>query len=330
MAVATVPVPECPVCGDPAARDLHDALVDHVFKVVQGRWRLVLCTGCGAARLDPRPTDEALPTLYTTYYTHAPPAVPGPPAGRLGRLRRAARNGRLNRHLGYALQPASPLGGRLLGLIPAVAAWIDRGVRSLPAGGKLLDVGCGNGHFLADAAAVGWEAVGIDVDLAAVAAGRAAGLEVTAEPLQALALREPGAYDAITASHVVEHVPDPVAFLGWCTKLLRPGGVIWVATPNLAADRHRLLGASWRGLDPPRHLVLFDASSLAWALGAAGLTRVQVQRPAFPALTDFVASGLTGRRGRLQALRADLAGQREVGRSEELVVVAHRPDADAG
>ncbi len=321
----TVPVPQCPVCADPSAGVLHDGLVDHVFEVVEGRWRLVLCAGCGAARLDPRPTDEALPALYATYSTHAPPTLPSPAAGRAGRLRRAARNGRLNRHLGYALRPASPVGGRMLGLIPPVAAWVDRGVRSLPAGERLLDVGCGNGHFLADAAAVGWRAIGIDVDLAAVAAGRAAGLEVTAEPIQALALREPSSYDAITVSHVIEHVPDPIALLGWCLDLLRPSGVLWVATPNLGADRHRLLGDRWRGLDPPRHLVLFDAPALARALAAAGFTRVEVQRPAFPALTDFAASGLTGRRARLQALRADLAGQRDVRRSEELVVLASRP-----
>src|SRR5206468_1022890 len=70
-----VAVPICPVCGSAAASVMHQGLTDRVFGVAPGEWRLVRCDGCGAARLDPCPADDALASLYARYYTHAA-AVP--------------------------------------------------------------------------------------------------------------------------------------------------------------------------------------------------------------------------------------------------------------
>ncbi len=308
-AIAAVPVPSCAVCGAEPSETLHDGLA--------GRWRLVRCTGCGTARLNPRPADDEIPALYGEgYYTHEPPRTASPP-----RALRAGRNAHLNARLGYALEPASPV-GRLAGrLVPPLAAMAERSVRSLPPGGRLLDVGCGNGLFVAEAGLAGWEASGIDPDAAAVAAGRHAGLDLTTESIAERAQREPAAFAAVTLSHSIEHVPDPVAVLRAAHDLLRPGGRVWLATPNLGAWGHRRFGARWLHLDPPRHLVLFDAPALATALVRAGFGDARVLRPSSPSLVTMRRSG----GGLLDALRSDLGAQRDPARAEELLMLAVRP-----
>src|SRR5205814_1922110 len=57
-------------------------------------------------------------------------------------------------------------------------------------------------------------------------------------------------------------------------RLLRPSGVLWLATPNLDSPGHRRFGPDWFGLDPPRHLVVFGARALADALSQAGFADV--------------------------------------------------------
>jgi 2-polyprenyl-3-methyl-5-hydroxy-6-metoxy-1,4-benzoquinol methylase len=337
MSLATTAVERCPVCDAGGGATLHAGLRDRVFGVAPGTWRLVRCPGCGAARLNPRPSDEVLASLYGDYYTHAPPAPNLVPTTAVGRALRALRNDHVNARLGYRLSPAFWPGRAVARVTPPLAAIAERGVRSLPAGGRLLDVGCGNGEFVAEATAAGWSAAGIDLDPVAVKAGRAAGLDLAIEDIAARAGREPGAYDAVTLSHVVEHVADPHALLQAARTLLRPGGHLWVATPNLDAAGHRAFGADWLGLDPPRHLVLFDAPSLARTLASAGFTAVRVLRPTPNAgrwfrISQAIRSGPAPAYEappapfavRLAGVRAELAAQRDRRHAEELLVLARR------
>jgi 2-polyprenyl-3-methyl-5-hydroxy-6-metoxy-1,4-benzoquinol methylase len=315
---------------------LHADLADLVFGVAGGRWTLHRCRGCGAAYLDPRPADKALGGLYARYYTHEPPAPNLEPAGRVARTARALRNGHLARALGYELRPSLRSGAALGQLLPGFAAIAERPVRSLPAASRVLDVGAGNGLFVAEACAWGLRAAGIDLDEEGVSAGRRAGLDLAVETAGQRAAREPGAYDAVTLSHVIEHVSDPVGLLRDCAKLLRPGGTVWIATPNLAAAGHRRFASAWLHLDPPRHLVLFDGPSLMAATSAAGLRDARSQHPVPDAAPVYAASATIARGEvagptpppppfpvRAAALGANLGAQVRPGLAEELVVVAH-------
>ena len=290
-------VPQCPVCACTDRSALH-SVPDRGG--ARRDWLFWGCPACGAAYLDPRPSPEDVGEAYETYFTHEPPAVERPPVSAFARLRRALRNGYVNRRLGYSLEPAYPGGLAAAALLFAPRRRGDavRAFRHLRPAGRLLDVGCGNGRFVAEMQRAGWRAVGLDIDLRAVDFGRAAGLDVRVERLEEHAASHAGRYDAVVLSHVLEHVPNPFEFLVAARIALRPGGTLWVATPNLGALGHRLYGSSWLALDPPRHFVLFDIPCLRRLLARAGYEDIRHAPYTYAAADSFARSAsVRGPRG---------------------------------
>jgi 2-polyprenyl-3-methyl-5-hydroxy-6-metoxy-1,4-benzoquinol methylase len=181
--------------------------------------------------------------------------------------------------------------------------------------------------------AAGWDVAGLEADEAAVAAARSSGLEVARGTLEDAPFAA-GSFDAVTLSHVLEHVHDPVAALQACRRLLRPDGVLWLATPNLDSPGHRRFGRDWFGLDAPRHLVLFGPEGLDLALRTAGFAELRHGRAYRAGLVLAGSEALaTGRNAaavstpasrRLRALARvlDLAAVARPRLGEELVVVA--------
>ncbi len=268
-------VAACPLCGSGARVTLHAGLRDHAFNSAPGEWVLHRCEACGCAYLDPRPDAATLSLAYRRYYTHES----GPRRSVLGRLRLGIQNAYLNHRYGTSSPHALPGGQYLARLVPRIRAYLDVGFarhlgapREGPA--ALLDVGCGDGMFLRVAARLGWKAEGIDFDEAAVAAARAAGCDVVHGSLEDLPFAR-DRYQHVTLSHVLEHVHDPLRLLRRCFELLAPGGRLWLETPNLKSLGHEVFGASWRGLEPPRHLVLFERRSLTAALSGAEFSRIE-------------------------------------------------------
>jgi SAM-dependent methyltransferase len=325
----------CPVCGREEAKILYGGLHDRTFFSAPGTWTLRRCGGCASAYLDPRPTAEALPLAYRRYFTHAEDPAAGAP-GRGPRV--ALANAVLTSRWGYRARPAAPLGGVVARVLPGRTALVGRAIRHLGAvaGGRLLDVGSGSGAFVARMAALGWNAEGVEPDADAVAVAHRAGLRVTHGTLADMA--SAGPFEAVTLSHVIEHLHNPAEALEQVRALLRPGGVAWVATPNLRALGHRRYGRDWLHLDPPRHLVLFTPASLDELLRRCGLDPLPAPRPSPDAPAVFRASaairdgrrpdaGPAGRRRRLRAL-AFLAALREARDpcvAEEIVMLARRP-----
>ncbi len=270
-------VPLCPVCGSADRALLHGELTDRVFRVAPGKWSLYRCLMCRSAWLDPRPTPESLGMAYASYYTHD--ASDHPVVRRLGPLRTLlhdALNGYMNYRYGLSRKPAISRGRWLIPLLPSLRAAADTDCRHMPRppndGGLLLDVGCGNGRFLKLASEMGWVVEGIDLDPIAVETARTLGFSVrcgTIEVLNDASER----YDVITLSHVIEHVYDPLGLLRDLCRLLKPGGVLWLETPNLNSLGHARFGPAWRGLEPPRHLVLLNPESLTDLIKRAGFSK---------------------------------------------------------
>ena len=272
-------VPECPICGGSERTALYEGLTDQVFGVAPGKWTLYRCATCKSAWLDPRPSQASIARAYDIYYTHmAEDDIEAQPKSRLVRQLHAWQNDYKNARYGLGRQPASWGGRWLVSVIPSLRAKADTQCRHLeqpPAGGgRLLDVGFGNGGFLKIASEMGWNVEGIDFDPKAVEVAKARGLNVrcaSASDLHEFA----GEYDVITISHVIEHVFDPSDLLRDLYRLLKPGGKLWLDTPNLSSLGLQRFGRNWQTLDPPRHLALFTPESLRWSLEQAGFRKVQ-------------------------------------------------------
>ncbi len=272
------PVPNCPVCGSANRELLHEGLADRIFFCAPGVWSMYRCKSCASAFLDPRPTSGTIGLAYQNYFTHDE-AADFSSLSFLRKLRRRFTNGYRNHRYGTRDYPASILGILAASIMPQGRAIIDAGMRHLPKENsrkQLLDLGCGNGAFLLQARNAGWAVVGVDFDSKAVEAARSQGLDIR---LGGVGELDPAneQFDVITLSHVIEHVHHPVELLQACYELLKPGGFLWLETPNIASEGHRLYGAAWRGLEPPRHLVLFTLESMYNALSTAGFAEVEVQ-----------------------------------------------------
>ena len=333
-------VPACPACGGTSRRSWRVGLVDNVFACAPGTWNFARCEKCGAAWLDPRPTRGSVMRAYARYYTHAPAAPDGRPHG----IRTALRQGYLRARWGYAVSPAWSLGRYLLGR--RRRAVLDLTVRHLPrpaGAARLLDVGCGNGAFLLRMRALSWEVHGLEPDPAAAAAATAVGIDVVIGTL-ADAAPPAASFHAVTMSSVIEHLHDPGAALTACRRLLVPGGTLHLMTPNTDALGAKRFGTHWRGLEAPRHLVLFNRRSLTRLLDACGFTDCTFH-PHFVGEWFWLVSGAMAAGlapddlGSLpRALRralgdegraADRRVAREPEHAEELVVTARRPGAYA-
>jgi len=290
----------CPICSSASRALLYEGLEDIVFRCAPGKWRSWRCLNCGSAYLSPRPSPASIHLAYATYYTHrarpAREAAPRQPYDSLGfaqRLRRRLANGYLNRR--FFLRPDSPatsLGRYLVLAARPYKNAIDRFYRHLPPPtpqGRLLDVGCGDGSFLEIARLCGWSVEGVDPDPAAVANCRSRGLEVREGSID-LFDGQSALFDVITLAHVIEHAHDPIALARACRRLLKPDGRLWVETPNIDSLGHARYGRHWRGLEPPRHLVLFNAQSLDDALRAAGFARVETMPDMSPATLVMTSS----------------------------------------
>ena len=134
-------------------------------------------------------------------------------------------------------------------------------------GDRVLDVGCGEGNFLTQARARGAETWGVEPNRTAAQIARSKGLAVF-EILPGLH-ESAEAYDVITAFQVLEHVVDPIAFIGGCVEVLRPGGVLVVGVPNddsfLRFDTDNYLN------NPPHHMGLWNRASLTALAQIIGL-----------------------------------------------------------
>jgi SAM-dependent methyltransferase len=228
----------CCVCGSTAAVPWREA-PDRLLAGTE-RFTAVLCRTCGTGRLQPRPPASEMGRYY----------APGVYA-------RAEDGGELGRRLDAFFARQAARATAASGIV-------------LAQGKRVLDVGCGDGRFLAAMRAHGWSVAGIETDsVAAALAAKRLGAPICETPLETAEL-PPESFDLVTLLHVLEHVPDPRATLTAAFRLLRPGGALLVAVPNRASVAAAVFGGRWYSLDLPRHLWAFTPRSLARLGGECG------------------------------------------------------------
>lgn len=246
----------CPLCGG-----RRTASAGPISGYVESStYRVLRCEQCGSCGADPLRVD---PKIYETIYTK-PELIPG-----------------YARYAHYAetvLRQSDPL-NYLTTREPCYWALVE-GLRQLQPGFDLdiLEVGCGLGYLTYALTRAGYRR-SVGIDLSAIAVERAReryGCDYRVADIAVLAADERERFDAVILSEVIEHLEDPVWFIGQLQRLLKPGGRIILTTPS------RLFGGNpehvWATDPPPVHL---------WWLTEPGLAAIAAQAGLRIRFTDF-------------------------------------------
>ena len=296
---AVVPLVHCLACG---SRELRSLAVAYAYR--GHRFPLVECRTCRMRFLSVQP--KSVTDLYDAAYFDA--------------------DFRCGRSAATSFDEQA-FAGEARGLLDAFGR--------ICAPGRLLEVGCATGWLLEHAMARGWQAQGVEISPDAAAYARARGRDVFHGDLDSARLPG-GHFDLVYLGDVLEHVPDCRAVLAQVTRVLKPGGWLYLRGPittnslarSLALGLYGALGGTIVLHDVPYHLWEFTPRSLARLMGAVGLEVVEVRQskiaPAPP-------------RGREWSLPRLVMAAIDVvnlpitrifnARGDRVVVVARRPDA---
>ena len=254
----------CDGCGaDNATRFATGT--DFEYQTTLESFDFVRCRRCDHVYLNPRPDDAELPRIYPpTYYSYVQRENRGSGTGTVARLRLRYHSEQLRRAFGDVLAQR----GRL----------------------RVLDVGCGDGRFL-DVMRVAFgdtvETHGIDFDAKAVAFAAGNGHQTRVGTIDD-ADYPTASFDVVYISHVIEHLPSPREFLRSAHRVLAPGGVLHIETPNLDCAEARLFRRRyWGGYHFPRHWHLFTPESLSRLATESGFAVRDVRFTPSPVFLDW-------------------------------------------
>ncbi|MEO7911270.1 MAG: glycosyltransferase [Roseiflexaceae bacterium] len=240
-ALAPIPLRQavlaCPICG---SRRMHYTFSHHSY-------RLVRCADCHLLLMNPQPSDAELVAIYSENYFLGDDTPEG--HERVSLMKRATARLYLGQLARY------------------------RGVQ----GGALLEIGCGQGEFLVEAQHRGYDVTGVEISASAARKARTllGGGKVICGEIDSVALSE-DSFDVCVLSDVIEHIRNPVEFLRTIYRLLKPGGVLFIATPSLSSWSARLLRQNWMEFKP-EHLTYFDTNTIQHALYQTDYSEVVVQ-----------------------------------------------------
>jgi SAM-dependent methyltransferase len=208
----------------------------------ESSFQMVRCPSCQFIYLNPRPTNEALFHFYQDYLPEEASSIES---------------------WQKMMQPVFKRAVHLL--------------QKYKGKGRLLDVGAGFGFFLSEMKSRGWEVVGVEISQKAIEYARDV-LEVIIQrgPLGTIGF--PGNhFDVVTAFYVIEHLPDPMAFLEECHRVLKPGGLLMLRYPHTTPIKSllRLLGIENRFYDLPAHLSDFSPEMIQRCLEKVGFESCQ-------------------------------------------------------
>lgn len=229
----------CPVCGSSDARPRYTGLDISGLPTA-----LVVCRGCSAGYISPRPVGD---DLYRQYVDPD--------------------------YLAYHYNEL------YLPTIPAVVEYTRRTVKIIEAfakRGTLLDFGGGVGPLAAAAQDAGWQTAGYDVSPIASEKGREIlGTRIIGD-WDAVLASELAPFDVVAAIEVVEHVENPREVIRQAMSALRPGGLLVVSTPNFASLGRIAAGARWHAILPASHIVYFTPRALRRVLQECGARPIKI------------------------------------------------------
>ena len=226
----------CPVCHN---HNINHVLTAEDFLVTREKFQIYSCQNCGLRFTNPRPNDDQLAGYYDSdeYISHSNEG-----SSLINGLYKIARTFTLRRK-------------RKL-------------IESLSQSKRLLDVGCGTGHFIDYCQQHGWQVDGVEPNEIARTQAEEKTKIVIRQDLSEVA---DTSFQVITLWHVLEHLPNLEQTMNQLKSLLAPGGVIIIAVPNFEAYEASVFKEYWAAYDVPRHLYHFNPNALEQLVNKYGL-----------------------------------------------------------
>lgn len=281
---ATAEAARCPVCAAAARYDFSGR--DLMFGLYR-RHDYFRCAQCDCVFQHPMPDAREIASFYPSHYEVYDEEKRARAPSRVKRAVLAFRHG-------YAHLADGAL-DRLLGRL--AAPFVELDPPRYIAGGRLLDVGCGNGRYLAGMRALGWQVQGVEFSEDGVRVCRKEQLPVHHGDLASARFAD-ASFDVITVRHVIEHIPDPLPFIAELARVLKPGGSLVIETPNSAALGAAWFTMNWYANDVPRHLVLFAPRNLDLLARREGLQPARLRLETTPKIFLNSLDYVTARRGK--------------------------------
>ncbi|MGD0588775.1 MAG: class I SAM-dependent methyltransferase [Thermoplasmata archaeon] len=263
-------VSRCPVCGS-ADRGLVCSTPD-LLAPGERFFSVVRCEACGVGYVSQGPEPTELKSYYSEEYLAY--AAGSSLAARV-----------LTRVLATLLREEI---GSTLGL-PLLAPE--------PGSNAMLDAGCGSGALARKMLTRGWRVFALDFTPALTASGPLGEIRFVLGRAGRLPFRDES-FDLVVASHVLEHLYDPVGALKEFSRVLRPGARLSIGVPNFDSFPSRAFGrVTYAYLDVPWHLIFFIEGGLCRAMKAAGFSPTKVRTIPSPALlpTSLLKIGVSSK-----------------------------------
>ena len=201
-------LPRCRICDSGKIERV-------VHQLKRSRFDILRCRSCATEFMDPQPGFEEIKSLYNSEYYKSWNTTSGETSA-VGEMKKAT--------FSHCISD----------------------LKKYVASGRILDVGTASGFFLEVARDAGFEPYGVEISeySGRIAAGKFGADHIHIGTLETAPFA-PGMFDAIAMSDVLEHVLDPIRILKLAHKLLRPGGVVLITTPNTHSISRQVMGKSW-------------------------------------------------------------------------------------
>ncbi|MBX7163247.1 MAG: class I SAM-dependent methyltransferase [Saprospiraceae bacterium] len=249
---------QCPLCNSDRFGECV-RLPD--YKISKEVFQIMECKDCGFRFTQDLPGEEDIAPYYSSpvYISHS-----NAKHGLINRLYQRVRN--------------------------LMLVYKKRIIRSHTKGNKLLDVGCGTGHFLHYMAQNDYDVMGIEKgNLARLFGQNEFNLHIE-DPIELLNGQIKNKFDVITLWHVLEHLYDPKRYLKAIFERLDDKGYLFIAVPNYSCFDGDYYQEFWDGYDVPRHIWHFNPNTLQQMVTGEGFSFVEMRKMPFDSFYVSVLS----------------------------------------
>jgi len=253
------PTSQCPVCHN-ASWSKYLSNRDRLYpERGTEEYNLYRCNQCHLVKILPEHSPDEIKTFYPIDYMAYQP----PRKIERTQFRQKLREVVLAKELGYPFQSIR---------IPLVTSFLKGRFFDFPQylpHGRALDIGAGSGEYLNLLKELGWNTYGLEMNEEAYAAMVQQGHQGYLGMIEEVELPE-SYFDFVSLSEVIEHMHRPKEALRKIHSCLKPGGFLFLSTPNMKGVFAKLMGRYWYPLDTPRHLQLFNPHNLRILLEQCG------------------------------------------------------------